>query len=59
MPGGKEYVNSIGMKLVRIEPGEFMMGNENRVPVALTEPLSYPRRSILEKQYRLGAACEG
>ncbi|MHC4157329.1 MAG: formylglycine-generating enzyme family protein [Planctomycetota bacterium] len=25
-PKGKEYINSIGMKLVRIEPGEFQMG---------------------------------
>ncbi|HUT28738.1 MAG TPA: SUMF1/EgtB/PvdO family nonheme iron enzyme [Sedimentisphaerales bacterium] len=26
MPTGNEYTNSIGMKLVRIEPGEFQMG---------------------------------
>jgi len=26
MPDGKEHVNSIGMKLVRIEPGSFKMG---------------------------------
>ena len=26
VPGGKEFTNSIGMKLVRIEPGEFLMG---------------------------------
>ena len=28
IPQGKEYTNSIAMKLVRIEPGEFMMGFE-------------------------------
>ena len=27
-PGGKEYINSIGMRLVRIEAGEFLMGFE-------------------------------
>ncbi|HUW19940.1 MAG TPA: SUMF1/EgtB/PvdO family nonheme iron enzyme [Sedimentisphaerales bacterium] len=27
MPNEKEYANSIGMKFVRIEPGEFKMGN--------------------------------
>jgi len=26
MPAGKEYINSIGMRFVRIEPGEFQMG---------------------------------
>ena len=26
MPEGKEYVNSIGMRFVRIEPGTFLMG---------------------------------
>ncbi len=26
MPGGKEYTNAIGMRLVRIEPGIFLMG---------------------------------
>ncbi|MHC4618384.1 MAG: SUMF1/EgtB/PvdO family nonheme iron enzyme [Planctomycetota bacterium] len=31
-PAGKEYVNSIGMKFVRIEPGSFMMGIE-KVPL--------------------------
>ena len=30
IPGGKEYTNSIGMKFVRIEPGSFMMGLENK-----------------------------
>ena len=29
IPTGKEYVNSIGMSFVRIEPGGFMMGSED------------------------------
>jgi len=28
MPTGKDYTNSIGMKFVRIEPGQFLMGQE-------------------------------
>ena len=37
MPKGKEHTNSIGMKLVRIEPGEFMMGFEGtELPEELT-----------------------
>ena len=32
MPTGKEHTNSIGMKLVRIEAGEFMMG-VNKTPL--------------------------
>ncbi|HUT29340.1 MAG TPA: SUMF1/EgtB/PvdO family nonheme iron enzyme [Sedimentisphaerales bacterium] len=30
IPGGKEHTNSIGMKFVRIEPGGFMMGAEDK-----------------------------
>ena len=29
LPQEKEYANSIGMKFVRIEPGEFRMGRLN------------------------------
>ena len=33
MPTGKEHTNSIGMRLVRIEAGEFMMGvNQTPLP---------------------------
>ena len=31
MPGGQDYTNSIGMKFVRIEPGEFQMGQLKRL----------------------------
>ncbi|HUT36543.1 MAG TPA: SUMF1/EgtB/PvdO family nonheme iron enzyme [Planctomycetota bacterium] len=31
-PGGKELTNSLGMKLVRIEPGEFLMGCGTQPP---------------------------
>ncbi|MHC4636944.1 MAG: SUMF1/EgtB/PvdO family nonheme iron enzyme [Planctomycetota bacterium] len=33
LPAAKEYTNSIGMKLVRIEPGEFQMG-QVKTPIA-------------------------
>lgn len=32
MPTGKEDTNSIGMRLVRVEPGAFFMGNQNPTP---------------------------
>ena len=31
-PKEKEFTNSIGMKLVHIEPGAFMMGNDKKLP---------------------------
>jgi len=31
MPGGQDYTNSISMKFVRIEPGEFQMGQLKRL----------------------------
>lgn len=38
MPSGDEYVNSIGMKFVRIKPGSFRMGvGETPLPVKLTK----------------------
>ncbi|MHC4372451.1 MAG: formylglycine-generating enzyme family protein, partial [Planctomycetota bacterium] len=38
IPEGTEYTNSIGMKFVRIEPGEFQMGQLKRlVPEVLPE----------------------
>ena len=32
MPTGKEYVNSVGIKFARIEPGQFRMGQLKRLP---------------------------
>jgi len=38
MPEGKEFTNSIGMKFVRIEPGDFMMGfQQDELPDSLCE----------------------
>src|SRR5512132_4359191 len=37
MPREKEHVNSIGMRLVRIEPGSFLMGFQGN-PVAVETP---------------------
>ena len=39
MPTGKEYTNSIGMKLVRIEPGEYLMG-QLRVEPAVAQVIN-------------------
>jgi len=39
MPTTGEYVNSIGMKFVRIDPGTFLMGNLHKnLPKELAEP---------------------
>ena len=36
MPAGKEYVNSIGMRFMHIEPGSFMMGaDETPLPMGI------------------------
>jgi len=37
MPAGKEFTNSLGMKLVRIEPGEFLMGEGDAPPKSRKE----------------------
>ena len=51
----KEFTNSIGMKFVRIGRGGFMMGESNTpIPYELTEPLSYPRKEELKKQFPHG-----
>jgi formylglycine-generating enzyme required for sulfatase activity len=41
-PADKEFTNSLGMKLVRIEPGSFMMGNDG----PLAEEVSTGRRHM-------------
>jgi formylglycine-generating enzyme required for sulfatase activity len=51
----KIYTNSIGMKLVRIEPGTFTMGKQpGPLCEELIDPLSYPTRSSLHKMYPHG-----
>ena len=32
LPSGKDHTNSLGMKLIRIEPGEFLMGKGDEPP---------------------------
>jgi formylglycine-generating enzyme len=43
MPGGTFWTNSIGMVFARIEPGSFMMGNDQPLPAELTH--DYPHRA--------------
>jgi len=43
MPEASEFTNSIGMKFVRIEPGEFMMGGQN-----LTLPKELAGRNFMK-----------
>ena len=40
LPAGKKLVNSIGMELVRIEPGKFRMGAGD-LPLPQHQPLAY------------------
>jgi formylglycine-generating enzyme required for sulfatase activity len=56
-PAEKAYVNSIGMRLVRIEPGQFAMGETAApVPDDLTEPLTYFSRAALARRFPFGDA---
>jgi sulfatase modifying factor 1 len=50
MPTGKEYVNSIGMKFVRIEPGGFIMGYEEG---ELSEDVKSPREFSGNRRVRV------
>ncbi len=52
---GDSFTNSIGMKMVRIDPGSFAMGySKTPLPDELTGPLSYPTRDELIKKYPHG-----
>jgi len=49
---GQIYINSIGVKFVRIEPGTFIMGKDNKpLPEELIKNLSYPNKQQLKKRY--------
>ncbi|MHC4572919.1 MAG: SUMF1/EgtB/PvdO family nonheme iron enzyme [Planctomycetota bacterium] len=51
----KRFTNSIGIKLVRIEPGSFVMGTSRTpLPDELTKPLSYPQREELMEKFPHG-----
>ncbi len=55
LPRTKSFTNSIGMKLVKIEPGDFLMGESNTpIPDHLTASLSYPTRNNLKKKFPYG-----
>ncbi len=51
LPTAKTLVNSLGMTLVRIEPGAFRMGESATLPDAYLEPLTYPTRSELMQRF--------
>lgn len=51
LPTAKTHTNSLGMTLVRIEPGSFRMGEGGTMPDALLDPLTYPTRSELTKRF--------
>jgi len=60
MPTDKEYVNSIGLKMVRIEPGSFMMGQQggdwDEQPlhkVNLTRPFYIGATEVTNAQYEM------
>ena len=48
---GEELTNSIGMRLVKVAPGSFRMGESGTVTDELLTPLTYPRRDELEKRF--------
>ncbi|MBI1789243.1 MAG: SUMF1/EgtB/PvdO family nonheme iron enzyme [Acidobacteria bacterium] len=55
LPQGNAYVNSLGMRLVRIQPGSFQMGESaTPIPDDLIKPLTYVTRSELAQRYPQG-----
>ena len=54
MPTGGDFTNSLGARLVRIEPGHFQMGEGNPIPAELYSPLSYMTRPELQKMFPHG-----
>ncbi len=49
LPDTKEVTNSIGMRLVRIEPGSFLMGNDAAVPEKLA-PVAFMRKGDFDER---------
>jgi formylglycine-generating enzyme required for sulfatase activity len=48
---GQDFTNSIGMRLVKIAPGTFRMGESATVTDELLTPLTYPRRDELIRRF--------
>jgi formylglycine-generating enzyme required for sulfatase activity len=48
---GEEFVNSAGMRMVRVPAGTFAMGESAAVTDALLDPLTYPRRSEMARLF--------
>ncbi|MBI4893814.1 MAG: SUMF1/EgtB/PvdO family nonheme iron enzyme [Acidobacteria bacterium] len=48
---GQSFVNTAGMKMVRVEAGRFRMGESAVVLDDLLDPLTYPTRSELVKRF--------
>src|SRR5450631_4079784 len=48
---GEEFTNSLGMRLVKIAPGSFRMGESAAVTDELLTPLTYPRRDELIRRF--------
>ncbi len=47
----REFVNSIGMRFIRIEAGTFRMGENREIGEEWIDPLCYPARSELAKRF--------
>jgi formylglycine-generating enzyme required for sulfatase activity len=48
---GETYTNSLGMEMVRVAAGTFVMGESGRVTDELLDPLTYPRRSEMVRLF--------
>ncbi|MCX6619609.1 MAG: SUMF1/EgtB/PvdO family nonheme iron enzyme, partial [Acidobacteria bacterium] len=47
-------VNSLGMRMVRVEAGSFVMGQAAAIPDDLTETQTYNSRAMLQKKFPTG-----
>jgi formylglycine-generating enzyme len=54
LPSGGSIFDSNGSEYVRIDPGEFMMGEDRLLPLSLGDPLAYMTRAELQAMFPHG-----
>ena len=53
-PSGQSIFDKGGAEYIRIEPGTFSMGEEQRLPLSMCEPLAYMTRAELQAMFPHG-----
>lgn len=52
--GAPSLLDHTGAEYVRIEPGTFLMGEQNKIPLTMCEPLAYMTRAELQAMFPHG-----